>query len=206
MSALLLVLSAGAAAEQRTWRFDVQLDGKPIGQHRFILNDGPGSREIRSDAEFDVKFLLVFKYRYVHHAHETWQGDCLKSLRARTDENGTLSSVDAEAKAGSLVVKTDEGSQAYAGCVMTFAYWNPAILKQQKLLNPQTGRYEDVKVSLLQEDELTLGGRKVVARRYRITGPAAPIELWYSPEGDWLQLASTVKGGMQLVYRRGDPS
>src|SRR5699024_3515825 len=91
--------------------------------------------------------------------------------------------------------------QSLEGCVMTFAYWNPAILRQTHLLNPQTGAYETVKVSRIGEQTLSIKGTAVRAIHYRVTGPKHPLDLWYSAADEWLALESTVTGGRRLAYR-----
>ena len=37
--------------------------------------------------------------------------------------------------------------------------------------------------------------------QFRITGPSAPIVVWYSPQGEWLGLDSIVGGKHKLSYR-----
>ncbi len=47
-------------------------------------------------------------------------------------------------------------------------------------------------------------GTPQTARRWRITAASpelAPIDLWYSPQGEWLALESKVRGGRTLQYR-----
>lgn len=154
--------------------FAVLLDGKQIGHHRFELHEDGAERRLTSSARYEVRVLGIRVYRYVHDATERWRGDCLAQITARTDDDGELIQV------GPLEPK---------GCVMSFAYWNPLILKQKELLNAQTGRVEQVSVSALGEG------------RYRISGTKNPIELAYSPEGKWLALDSTVSGGRRLSYR-----
>ena len=39
------------------------------------------------------------------------------------------------------------------------------------------------------------------ARRWRITGAGAPLDVWYSAEGEWLGLDASVAGGRKLSYR-----
>jgi hypothetical protein len=153
--------------------FAVFLDGKPIGQHRFELHEEGAERRLTSAARYNVKVLGFSVYRYVHDATERWRGDCLAQITARTDDDGEVTTV----------------AVSPPGCTMTFAYWNPLILRQKELLNAQTGRVEQVTVSALGEG------------RYRITGPKNPIELTYSPEGKWIALDSTVEGGRRLSYR-----
>jgi hypothetical protein len=177
-----------AAPEARVWDFRVYLDDTAIGTHRFTLRQQGEERELSSEARFDVKLLFFTAYRYAHQASERWRGDCLTALNSRTDDNGTPFSV---AKEGA----------ALQGCVMSFAYWNPQILRQSRLLNAQTGEHETVAISALGDESIAVRGAQVPARRYRISGPKNPIELWYSANGDWLALASTLEGGRRLQYR-----
>lgn len=191
-----------AAAAEGPWRFRVLLDGEPIGQHRFGLHDEGAQRTLRSEARFDVKLLGLTVYRYRHEATERWQGGCLVELTARTDDDGNISLVQARRHGAGLHVRSPGGEQVLEGCVFTFAYWNPAMLEQARLLNAQTGEAEAVRIESLGDSTVEARGGTVPARRYRITGPERPVELWYSPEGDWLALESTVSGGRRLSYRR----
>ena len=154
--------------------FAVFLDGQPVGSPRFEVREEAGPRRVTSRAQFDVKVLGIPFYRYRHEATEQWRGDCLTNLEARTDDGGERSSV----------------SLAPQGCQMSFAYWNPRMLEQTALINAQTGKLEPVAVSSLGEG------------RYRVAGPKNPIELRYSPSGEWLELDATVAGGKRLSYRR----
>ena len=43
-------------------------------------------------------------------------------------------------------------------------------------------------------------GQATPARRYTIEGLERPIHLWYSLQGEWLALESTVAGGKRLRY------
>lgn len=200
-AAMLLATSASSAAEQRVWDFRAYLDDKPIGYHRFRLREEGQSRELKSESRFTVKVLLVTAYRYAHDAAERWRGDCLESMTARTDDNGERPSVEAAVDGERLAVVTGKGREHIGGCVMSYAYWNPQILRQTRLLNAQTGEYEAIKVDALGEENIVVRGAPVTAKRYRITGPKNPIDLWYSAADEWLALESTVAGGRRLRYR-----
>jgi hypothetical protein len=199
--ALAMLATAGVAQGQR-WDFQVFLDNTPIGYHHFALRDvGEGQRELKSEARFDVKFLFINAYRYVHDATERWRGNCLSELIASTNDNGTNTPVLASPREGRFNVETGGKRQSVEGCVMTFAYWNPDILTQKRLLNPQTGRLEAVTITPLGEDNVVMRGATVPAWRYRISGPKHPIDLWYGAERNWLALQSTVDGGRRLRYQ-----
>ena len=190
LTAVLASGSAVASGATREWRFDVSLDGRPIGEHRFVLEERANLREVTSDARFRVRILFVDAYRYEHHARESWRGDCLERLEARTVENGQQ-----------LRVVMPDGNPPRSDCVRTFAYWNPSILDSSLLLNPQTGEYVPVKVLTLGRE--TLDGQST--ERYRLLGSGQTplqIDLWYTPARDWVALESRTPRGQLLRYAR----
>ncbi|WGT63068.1 DUF6134 family protein [Variovorax paradoxus] len=197
--ALAVLPAAAAAAGEST--FSVFLDDTPIGEHRFSIGGTEDARSVVSEASFTVKLLGLTVYRYRHRAVEKWRGDCLSELTATTDDDGKASRVRTEAEGDGLAVVTEAGRQALKGCVMSFAYWNPAIQRQPRLLNAQTGRSESVQVSRAGGGTVEVRGRQVAATRWRIDGPAQPIDVWYSAQGEWVGLDSMVDGGRKLIYR-----
>ena len=197
-----------AAPEEHAWNFRVFLNDSPIGQHRFTLRRDGEDAELRSEARFEVKLLFISAYRYAHTAVERWRGNCLTGMTARTDDDGKKLSVDAAAtfaasaqQGNGLAVSTGSGRQPLDGCVMSFAYWNPALLKQERLLNAQTGEHEAVKISDSGDERIVVRGVPVTARRYRIAGSKNPIDIWYSASREWLALESTLEGGRRLRYQ-----
>jgi hypothetical protein len=199
-----LALDSGADAPNAggaSWSFRVLLDGKPIGQHQFRATDGAGERTLVSEAAFSVRLLGVSLDQYQHRAVERWLGDCLLALSADTDDTGERTRVSARALGEQFEV-TAPIPQTERGCVMSFAYWNPALRAQQRLLNSQTGRIESVRVNAIGEGTLTVGKRMVSVSGWRISGAAQPIDVWYSSQGDWLGLDTLVDGGRTLSYRR----
>lgn len=200
VGALFTFACGAASANTRKWEFQVYLDDTAIGHHHYVVNDKGGERELTSGARFDVKVLFVNAYRYAHEASERWRGNCLASLNARTDDNGKQSAVQADQQGERVNIVTPRGNAAVEGCVMSFAYWNPDILRQTRLLNPQTGQYEAVTIAALGEEKINVRGAPVQAQRYRISGPKNPIDLWYGPDKSWLALQSTLDGGRKLRY------
>jgi hypothetical protein len=73
LAACLLAAASLAQARDgsRVFDFDVQLDGKPVGTHRFeVTRHADGTESVRSVARFDVKILGLTVYRYRHEARE----------------------------------------------------------------------------------------------------------------------------------------
>lgn len=179
-----------AAAPTGEWNFRASLDGKPIGQHRFSVSGEGEERKVVSEANFTVKFLGITAYRYQHKATEQWRDNCLTALESNTDDDGKPERV-----------RTDRNDAVLKGCVMSFAYWNPAIQSQRRLFNAQTGKLETVQVKRIGAGSVEVRGKPVEAIEFRITGPANPIVVWYSAQGEWVGLDSTVAGGRKLSYR-----
>jgi hypothetical protein len=199
-----VVPAASAPAE---WRFTVRLDGKPIGSHRFVLaGAGDGGLAISSEAQFDVSLLGVPLYRYRHRADERWADGCLASIDARTDDNGRRTEVRGQVQAGRFDLQVrGEGRPAPApavpsGCLMSFAYWNPALAAQSRLLDPGSGRVEAVAIATPAAAPTDLGVQAQPVRGLRIGGLAQPIDVWYV--GDrWVGLDTVVGDGRRLSYR-----
>jgi hypothetical protein len=200
--ALLICLQASAtAAPARTWQFRVLLDEREIGWHRFTLADGVGEAVLMSEARFRVRVLFIDAYRYDHRARERWSDGCLREIAARTETNGALEIVNARTQGPRLMVERPSGRGEYEGCVMSFAYWNPAILKAERLLNAQTGEVLPVKFTSLGREPVAVGGRALTASRHLLSAPGLAIDLWYA-DGDWVALETTAAGGSRLRYER----
>jgi len=195
--------TAGSAASTGSgyWDFEVQLDDKPIGKHRFRVTAEGEARTVQSDADFTVKLLGITAYRYRHHATEHWRGNCLADLQAETDDDGEKLTTRAQPHGGALSVSTGTSQETLPGCVMSFAYWNPALRAQTRLLNAQTGKFETVQVSAAGTGPIAVRGSNVQATRWRITGTEHPIDVWYAADGRWIGLDATVSGGRRLRYR-----
>ena len=187
--------SAGVARE---WRFDAMLDGRPIGRHTFRVVDRGGHVEVDSRASFDVKFLGFSVYTYEHHAREHWRDGCLATLDSRTDDNGKIEVVNGALAGDGFALTRGGTTTVLPACTMTFAYWNPAIRAQERLLNPQTGEYLGVSVSVAGAAKLG----ETDASRYVLRGEKLEIDLWYDSADDrWLALDSKASGGERISYR-----
>ncbi len=195
-------LAAHAADGTRTYAFKAFLDGKPIGDHTFTVTTEGTARKVASDADFSVKIIGITAYRYRHHAVEVWTGDCLAGLVASTDDDGKAASVKLVRNGDANEITTNAGTKSEPGCLMTFAYWNPAMREQKRLLNPQTGKVDTVKVERVASGQVTVGGKDVAATDWRVTGGESPVDVWISEQGEWVGLDSMVSNGRhRLTYR-----
>lgn len=182
------------------WDFDVFLDEKRIGKHLFSLSEVDGETQVLSEASFQYNIFFIPAYRYEHNADERWTDSCLVALEASTNTNGTRLLVSGEQTADGFHLDTGDDALKLSDCVMTFAYWNPKLLDQTQLLNPQTGDYVDVQVEKIGDEILVVRGQPVEAKRFKLTAVGVDLTLWYSPDDEWLALSSVARGGSVIRY------
>lgn len=195
---LLLFPASHLSANQ--WNFDVYLDDKKVGTHQFEVVENNEQRRVQSVANFNVKFLFFTAYRYQHTANEQWADDCLLAFDAKTRVNGEPIEVSGSSGEAGFVVERSDSTELLPGCVMTFAYWNPEFLKQERLINPQTGDFLDVDVKMMGTDTLTVRGENVAAQRYKVTAEGIDLLVWYSTDDEWLGLESVAESGHIIRY------
>lgn len=205
VSGLLLLGFPGqsmAQMESGLWHFEVQLNGKPIGEHHYRLIPQGELLAVESHATMQVKFLFFEAFSYEHRADELWREDCLVSLESETDNNNEQLLVKASQQEDSFRVITVDNEISLEGCVRSFAYWDPlTIMGADALLNSQTGELVDINIEEGAWETITAGGREWQAQRFMLTGEDMNIELWYGPAGEWLRLRSTLENGRMLEYR-----
>ena len=198
----LAITSLTAAAMQnkhQEWYFNVYLDDTPIGYHHFIqVNDD--TQKIFIKAEFDVKLLFFSIYNYLHENSETWEGQCLKELSSSTNDNGEQQFVSFYKQNNDYIIKTEKRSITVNNCIRSFAYWNPDLLQSRQLLNAQTGELVDIELKNMGKNTLLVNKTPVESEQYRLLGKDIEIDLWYSPDKQWLALESKTESGSILRY------
>jgi hypothetical protein len=191
---------AAIGQETTAWRFRVWLDDREIGYHNFSLVRNGEFSELHSEADFEYKLLFVKLYDYEHENRESWQGDCLQTIESSTDANGKPYSVSGRARTDEFELSSSTGDRTLPACVMTFAYWNPAFLEQERLINSQDGEYLDIAVSPPVLEQREVRGELMPSYRYRLEAGQIKLDLWYSTDREWLALESEARGGRTLRY------
>ncbi|MFZ4702728.1 MAG: DUF6134 family protein [Candidatus Methylumidiphilus sp.] len=190
-----------AGGNDDNWNFKVYLDDKPVGFHNFTIDGESNERKLKSTARFDVDFFIFNAYSYQHESNERWDGNCVDEINATTNDNGEKISVHGKAEPVNFRLTTNKSQSELPACVMTFAYWNPEMLEQKRLLNPQDGKYLDVEITQIGSDTIKVRGENVSAAHYRLKAEKFLIDLWYSADRRWLALDSTLENGRLLRYR-----
>ena len=188
------------SATSQTYDFKVFLGKDEIGRQRFDVSSEGGRTQVRVDAQFKVTFLYITVYTYRHTNVETWEGACLREIRAETDDNGDSFFVNGILRNGRLQVKTQAGDWSSDGCIQTFAYWNAEWITGERLLNSQTGELQPVSTRVVGEETIPVLGVPTRTTHRRIVTDKFVVDLWYTLNGRWVALQSTTKKGDTLRY------
>lgn len=185
---------------QQYWNFKVLLDDKPIGYHQVRIDRQDNRKAVHTKAEFDVRFMFIPVYSYVHDTRETWENGCLVNITSTTDDNGDDFFINSKPLNQQLALETQDGISSYDGCLRTFAYWDIEMLQSTHLLNTQTGKYQAVTVTDMGSGTVNLENNEVEARRFKLIVEDMTIDLWYTNDMHWLALESTTASGAVLRY------
>jgi len=199
-SGTILLLSFGAsifAEENATevFNFKVSLDNREVGWHKFVVETKGNQLTVSSKAKMDFTVLMVKKVAYRHEATENWLGDCLQAFESKTKRNTKIFLTSGSVKDGDFYVNRNGEEVLVSKCVKTFAYWRPAWLDDEFLLNVETGKYTPISVEVT-EDQLTNMTKRVVGL------PKTEIHLAYDKSGNWQTLESELKIAGTLRYQR----
>ncbi len=199
---LTCLLLAAPILQAKEWAFNVYLDKSKIGTHTFTFDDN----KLVSKAKFNVKVLFIEAYKYDHISKEQWQNDCLTNIDVNTTEDKITTNVKGKKTASGFEISDGKTNQTLPECVMTFAYWNPEILEQSKLLNPQNAEYLDTTFTKIGAANINVKGKPTETTHYKLTGALnggkkLNIELWYNQNNEWVALKSITPEGYNIFYK-----
>ena len=180
--------------DDKTFYFDVFLGSRNIGFHNFYLKKVGGQLRVISDANMTFKAFLFKEISYEHKAEEWWEDGCLQRFSSATNRNSKSIVVNG-ARVGNQFVIDDENEETrYEGCIRSFAYWAPALLQTDNLINVETGKNIPVAVSIDND------GRGVF-QSTTIELPKSSISLKYDSDGRWIELETRLKLFGKLKYK-----
>ena len=195
---LLLIFSNSLIAKE--WNFDAILNDRVIGQHIFKVEN----LKSLSKANFHIEFLFMDIY-YKHVSNESWSNGCLSKIDSKTDDDGDFFEVKGQLEDKQFELKANKNSFRYPTCLMTFAYWDPSILKQSKLINSQDGELLDINVEFVADELMVIKQEKIMTKHYQLVASKdgdekLKIQLWYDKEMNWVGLSSTTPIG-DIFYK-----
>ena len=180
--------------DDKTFYFDVFLGSRNIGFHNFYLKRVGGQIQVISDANMTFKAFLFKEISYEHKAEEWWEDGCLQRFSSATNRNSKSIVVNGARVGDQFVIDDENEEMRYEGCIRSFAYWAPALLQTDNLINVETGKNIPVAVSIDND------GRGVF-QSTTIELPKSSISLKYDSDGRWIELETRLKLFGKLKYK-----
>lgn len=179
--------------------FDVYRAGERIGEHRVTF--GRTGDALTAESRFSIRITILGLplYRYEYSSVGIWRDGQLARLNARVDDDGTVSTVDAERNAGKLKVHSDDVHSVAPDNVYPTTHWNPGVIGTAQVLNTITGRINSVRMQEVGTENVVTGGTHRLARRFVYTGELE-TEVWYDMVGRWVKMRFNGKDGTPIEY------
>lgn len=188
-------------------QFDVELDGRSIGEHVFAFHQLPdNSIEVDISIDLAVTFGPFTMFEYRHRNKSQWRAGRLVQMQSETNDDGNRFRLSAVAGPEGLAVDADPAfSYTAPPETLPTTYWMSSTVNQKRLINSQNGRLLDIEVSELGRETVPGPMGPISATHYRLDGDLK-IELWYDDTDTLVQIAFEARGGAvtyRLVERSG---
>ncbi len=195
------LLCGPANADVKRTTFAVMRNGDQIGTHTIAIETNGAQTVVDSVTHIQVTLAFVTLYRFDQTEVEHWDNRQLLSLETKTDDNGKTHTTSASRTADVLAIKTADRNAQAASKIIPLDLWNPAVMSQTSVLDPQSGTIVPVKVVDKGEDAVTCGGN--VSRRahhYLITTTFSQ-DVWYDDAGQLVAVQMTARDGSVIRYQ-----
>lgn len=183
--------------------FEVLRGGRPFGTQSAVVTQRHGEliADTNADLRADLGPLNVF--RYSQSCREVWRNGRLADLSCRTRRNGRDTRLTARAQAGSLQFTNARGTNVLPAETWPTTWWTRPQLGARTLLNTDTGRPMNVRVSRIGREPIDIAGETLMAEHIRVAGTLT-LDLWYAENGSWIGAAFEING-QQITYRLISP-
>lgn len=205
--AVAALLPAGPAAAE-PWippdnplEFVIARDGSEIGRQVLTFARDGARLIVDTRVEIAVKRFFVTVHRFERAARSVWRDGLIESYTASTDNNGKKSRLSIAVQGDRLAIRANGRSRNVARTMKIPEFWNIDILSEKSVIDTVTGDVNEVAVSPPEKTVLEVGGRKIRARRYTVTGKATR-DLWYDDKGGLLQISRKARDGSTILTRR----
>lgn len=192
---------AAASANEGLLRFEVALDGSPIGEHILTFErNAENALEVGIAIDLAVKFGPFTVFDYTHRNASLWRDGLLQRMQSETDDNGDVHTVLVEADGDALRVTTDDiDIYTTSNRMLPTTYWMASTVAQKQLINSQTGELLEVDVFERGREDVPGPNGPIPATHYELTGDLE-IDLWYDDSGILVGLAFVARGS-DVTYR-----
>lgn len=176
--------------------FAIFVEGREFGKYTQAITSTDDKVDVKCDSMTRIK-ILTYNYYHEYHAVEGWLANKLQSLISNSDDNGSRTIIKSASQNGKLVIN----NAAMVDNVWSTSYWfMPSdISKPIDLIDYDSGSVLKVKVSLIKEESINVGGKQIKAKHYKVTG-GLQADLWFD-SANRLVRREMLRKGKQAVLQ-----
>ncbi|MGH6895619.1 MAG: DUF6134 family protein [Geminicoccaceae bacterium] len=157
-----------------------------VGRHVITFSCEGDDLVVETAISGEVKLLMVPLFKRDGTYREVWREGRLIAFASRIVDNGEVYEVRARANGDHTVIDGRRGRIEAPAAIVPNHPWNHEVIDRTLLFDIQRGRLQQVQVTPAGIETITVAGRKVEAKKYRVSGDLER-ELWYDEAGNWLQ-------------------
>lgn len=195
--ALAIPTAATAMPPAGTYVYEVRhTDHGDIGSYTNTIRTSGDGATVDTRFDFSVGFGPVTLYRETADRHEEWRDGRLVSYRSMTVKNGKDRLVEGRAEADAFVVRRGQGTvERGPADIWPMNPWSPAIAGADTVLASASGKIYPATVVHTGTETVTIAGRDLGARRFRVTADEKTYEIWFDAEDRLIRLTAPEKDG-----------
>jgi hypothetical protein len=172
-----------------------------VGRHVITFACAGDELVVETRVTGEVKVLFVPIFQREARYREVWRGDRLIAFDSWFKDNGEVYEVTARADGEQTIIEGRRGRTLAPPTIVSNHPWNHAVLDRPLLFDTQRGKLQQVRVIPAGEDTISVGGGRVRALKYLVTGDLER-ELWYGRDGEWLQSRLEYRGDEITLIRQ----
>jgi Family of unknown function (DUF6134) len=202
LAAGLVLIAAPARAcdhppGQDVYRLDHEVFGE-IGRHVVTFSCQGDDLVVETDIEGKATLLKMPVYTLEASYREIWRGNRLIRFDSKINDNGEKFAVSARADGDRTVIERRRGTIEAPATIVSDHPWNHQVIDRTLVFDSRRGKLRHVQVEPAGKETLELGGRKVAAQKYILSGDLERV-VWYGDDGTWLQAELQYGGGDILM-------
>jgi hypothetical protein len=171
-----------------------------VGRHVITFSCQGDDLVVDTRIAGEVTVLAIPIFRRTGAYREVWRDDRLIAFDSRVVDNGEVYEVSARANGEHTIINGRRGRIEAPTTIVSNHPWNYQALDRTLLFDTQRGRLQQVQVTGVGTETITVAGRAVAAQKYLMTGDLER-ELWYDEAGNWLQ-SRLVHDGARITLTR----
>jgi hypothetical protein len=176
-----------------------------VGRHVITFSCQGDDLVVETEIAGEVKLLMVPLFKRDGTYREVWRADRLIAFESRIVDNGEVYEVGARANGDHTLIEGRRGRIEAPPTIVSNHPWNHEVVDRTLLFDTQRGRLQRVRITPAGTETITVAGREIAARKYRVGGDLER-ELWYDKAGNWLQSRLEHDGDKITLTRRSVPA